>query len=301
MKITVFTPTYNRAYILNNLYQSLRRQTFRDFEWLIVDDGSVDDTEALVCNWMAEGNLFTIRYHKQENGGKCRAINKGLELAAGELFFTVDSDDYLTDDALEKVLRWETELPKNQKYCGFAGNLGTAPGETPNKIFESEYFDGTALDRYGIVDGERAIVFYTDIHRMYPYPVFDGEKFMTEAVVYNRMASDGFKMRFYNDIIWIYEYLTDGLTKAGSSIFLNNPQGHGLWLREKSEFLGESLSKKMMMWYSFYCDHAHHLTAKQCAEYIGAPLSFIWLSAVIHSVSKSLKSVRNIFKKSNNL
>ena len=79
-KVTVFTPTYNRAYILENLYRSLQRQSCTDFEWLIVDDGSSDDTQALVESWQAEENPFPIRYVYQENGGKCRAINRGLEL-----------------------------------------------------------------------------------------------------------------------------------------------------------------------------------------------------------------------------
>ena len=109
--VTVFTPTYNRAYILGDLYHSLQRQTCMDFEWLIVDDGSADDTKALVASWQGEENPFPIRYVYQENGGKCRAINRGLKEADGRLFFTVDSDDYLTDDAIEKVIRWDGELP----------------------------------------------------------------------------------------------------------------------------------------------------------------------------------------------
>ena len=126
-KITVFTPTYNRAYIIETLYRSLQRQTYRDFEWLVVDDGSADNTKALFDAWQQEDNFFPIRYIKQENGGKCRAINHGLKLAQGELFFTVDSDDYLTDDALEKVAAWDAELPDKAQYCGFVGNRGTTP------------------------------------------------------------------------------------------------------------------------------------------------------------------------------
>lgn len=172
MKVTIFTPTYDRAYIIEQLYRSLQRQTCFDFEWLVVDDGSTDNTAELFEQWQKESNPFSIRYFQQENGGKCRAINHGLELAAGKLFFTVDSDDYLTDDAVEKVLLWESELPKEQKFCGFAGNLGTSATETPNRIFEAPYLDGTALDRYGLVDGERAMVFYTDIHFRLKYTVF---------------------------------------------------------------------------------------------------------------------------------
>lgn len=289
MKLTVFTPTYNRAYIIENLYRSLQRQTCHDFEWLVVDDGSSDNTEELFRAWQQEENLFPIRYFRQENGGKHRAINKGLELARGELFFTVDSDDYLTDDAVEKVLRWATELPKGEKYCGFAGNLGTAPETTVNCFFENGYLDGTALDRYGAVDGERAMVFYTETHRKYTYPEFAGEKFMTEAVAWNRMAHNGYKMRYYNDIIWIYEYKEDGLTKAGSKLFLNNPKGYGLWLREKSEFLGEGWTQKLRMYYSFTCDLSDRLDAKTIAQCIGAPYFVI---AMFYLTRKMFRIIR---------
>ena len=271
MKITVFTPTYNRAYIIETLYRSLQRQTFTDFEWLVVDDGSSDGTEELFVKWSKEETHFPIRYYKQPNGGKCRAINRALGLAEGKLFFTVDSDDYLTDDALEKIVKWESELPNDHTYCGFAGNLGTSPDKTPNCIFEQPFFDGNALDRYGKADGERAMVFYTDICRKYPYPVFDGENFMTEAVAWNRMAHDGYKMRFYNDIIWIYEYKEDGLTKAGASVFLNNPKGYGLWLREKAAFEGDSFAKRMKMYYTFTCDLSGRYDVKTIASCIGAP------------------------------
>lgn len=289
MKITIFTPTYNRAYIIEKLYRSLQRQTYQDFEWLVVDDGSTDNTEALFRVWQQEKNIFPIRYYCQENGGKCRAINRGLELAQGELFFTVDSDDYLTDDALEKVLIWEAELSKDPHYCGFAGNLGTALDETPNRIFQESYYDGTALDRYDAVDGERAMIFYTNIHRKYPYPVFDGEKFMTEAVTWNRMAADGYKMRFYNDIIWVYEYKEDGLTKAGSKLFLNNPRGYGLWLREKSQFQGASIKEKLKMFYTFTCDLSSCHTSKQIAGFIGAPYLLI---AELNAVHKLIHLIR---------
>lgn len=282
MKITVFTPTYNRAYIIRNLYESLKKQTCKNFEWLIVDDGSTDNTEELIKSWIEEDNKFTIRYYKQSNGGKCRAINNGLNLAQGELFFTVDSDDYLTDDAIEKMVMWESELPKVGKYCGIAGNLGTSKSETINRKFEGRYYEGTLLDRYKIVDGERAIAIYTAIHRKYKYPEFDGEKFMTEATAWNRMANDGYKMRFYNDIIWIYEYREDGLTKSGNMLFFNNPKGYGLWLREKAKFENISLSEKLKMYYTFTCDLSGRYDIKLIAECIGAPVSVIGIFNILH-------------------
>ena len=292
MKLTVFTPTYNRAYIIGNLYRSLQRQTCHDFEWLVVDDGSSDNTQELFRAWQQEENPFPIRYVYQENGGKHRAINRGLDLAEGKLFFTVDSDDYLTDDAVEKVLRWEEEIPGGKKYCGFAGNLGTAPGTTANRFFENGYLDGTALDRYGAVDGERAMVFYTETHLKYTYPEFAGEKFMTESVAWNRMAHDSYKIRFYNDIIWIYEYKEDGLTKAGSKLFLNNPAGYGLWLRERSEFLGESWIGRLKMYYTFTCDLSNRLHPREIAECIGAHYLLI---AVIDAFHKMIRYMRKMF------
>ncbi len=294
MKITVFTPTFNRAYILPQLYQSLMRQSFRDFEWLIVDDGSSDDTESVVSRWSKANNGFPIRYFKQPNGGKCRAINRGLELASGLLFFVVDSDDYLTSDALQKISEWEANLPHDARYCGVAGNLGISENETPNKLFEEEFYDGTLLDRYTQVDGERAMAFYTDIHRKYPYPSFENESFMTEAVAYNRMAHDGYRMRFYNDILCIYEYRDDGLTKAGNTLFLKNPRGYALWIKEKVEFTGGNWKEKIRLWYSYYCDMHHcdkryRLKYWQCADYIGAPRFFMLVLSAVHSLLSALR------------
>lgn len=291
--VTVFTPTYNRAYILEKLYRSLRRQTCTDFEWLVVDDGSSDGTESLFEAWGKERKPFPIRYVKQENGGKCRAINHGLREARGKLFFTVDSDDYLTDDAVEKIIAWEEALPKDQKYCGFAGNLGTAPEVTPNKPLPGPYFDGTAFDRYGIVEGERASVFYTEIHRGYLYPEYPGEKFMTEAVTWNRMANDGFRMRFFNDIICIYEYRADGLTRAGYDLFLKNPRGTALFFREKAVFFHYPLKTKLGMWYGFTCDAMDSCTNAQIAEFIDMPLWLVEPMKQLHYLIKFIRRKRN--------
>lgn len=287
-RITVFTPTYNRAYIIENLYRSLQRQAFTDFEWLVVDDGSVDNTKQLFESWMQEENPFPIRYYRQENGGKCRAINRGLELAEGELFFNVDSDDYLTYDALEKVDRWEKALPRDQKFCAVSGNLGTSPDDTPNTAFAEPYLDGTAWDRYGKVDGERAMIFYTEIHRKYLYPVFDGETFLTEAVAWNRMAHDGYKIRFFNDIIWIYEYKEDGLTKAGEALFYRNPMGYGLFLREKIQFLGYSFREKWDLWISYIINVGDMYPTKLVAEAIGLPIAVVAALKAVRKVKRTI-------------
>ena len=205
--------------------------------------------------------------------------------------FTVDSDDYLTEDALEKLVMWEKQLPENQRFCGVAGNLGISEAETVNRLFDEGYFEGTLLDRYNVVNGERAIAIYTDIHKKYRYPEFEGEKFMTEAVVWNRIANDGYKMRFYNDIIWIYEYRDDGLTKSGNRLFVNNPKGYGLWLKEKAKFENISLKEKMNLYYTFLCDMSFQYKREEIAKFIGAPrllLECLWLGR------KTLKLLRKM-------
>ena len=294
-RITVFTPTYNRAYILEELYTSLKKQKFLDFEWLIVDDGSTDNTELLVQKWKKESN-FEIRYFKTSNGGKHRAINYGLSLANGELFFTMDSDDTLTEDALFKIDNWFKALNAAEGFCGISANKGYSAANTTNHLFNDSHLDKTWLETYLyeekgalVLRGERAIVFYTDFHKKYRYPEFDGENFMTEAVVYNRMAHDGYKMRFFNDIIWIFEYRDDGLTKAGNTLFLNNPRGYGLWLREKAEFENRSSVYKLRMFYTFSCDLKDKYDAKIIAECIGTKPVVIKCMLALHKAVRFIK------------
>lgn len=278
-RITVFTPTYNRAYIINNLYSSLQRQNFGDFEWLVVDDGSDDSTADLFAKWEKENNKFPIRYYRQDNGGKHRAVNYGLDLAHGELFFVVDSDDYLTDDALKKINMWFREFSNCPEIVGIVANKGYSPDKTVNNLFSHPFLDKSLLEMETyqeqgkcVLSGERAICFYTDFHRQYKYPEFEGEKFMTEAVVYNRMAYDGYKMRFYNDIIWIFEYKDDGLSVQGTEIYVKNPHGYGLWFKERADFRKYSIKEKIKMHYSFYCDLAGRIAVEEIAQCIDASL-----------------------------
>ena len=289
--ITVFTPTYNRAYILQQLYRSLQNQDYHDFDWLVIDDGSNDGTEQLIESWIAEDNSFEIRYYKQANGGKHRAINNALGKAKGRLFFIVDSDDWLTTDALSKIASWEQSLPEGLKWCGVAGNLGTAVDYTPNSPLPSQPYDATLFERYKSVSGERALVFYTEIAKKYPYPEFEGEKFMTEAVAYNRMARDGYMMRFYDDIIWVYEYKPDGLTKAGVALFQRNPMGYGLWLREKQEFLNPGFVNKMRLYYGFLAEMKDLAPISTIAQAIGANRMCLYVFYVVQKIKRLAEKV----------
>ena len=139
---------------------------------------------------------------------------------------------------------------------------------------------------YHGIDGEKALVFYTDIHRQYLYPEFPGEKFMTEAVTWNRMAWDGYKIRYFNDIVWIWEYKPDGLTNAGYQVFLDNPWGTALFFREKCVYFHYSLKAKLGMWYGFVCDARHKLTEAEIAEAIDMPR---WMVTVMKLTDNAVK------------
>lgn len=274
MRITVFTPTYNRAYIIDELYNSLKKQTFIDFEWLIIDDGSTDCTYEKVNNWSSDNTKFPIRYYKFENSGKQKEINRALDLARGELFFTVDSDDLLTADALDKINQWEKTIPQCEKFCGFAGSDGDMTGKAINPIFSEEYVDATFFNRYAetgmFIGHDRPWVFYTDVHRQYRYPEFEGEKFIAEAVVWNRMAKDGYQIRCFNDVIYLIEHQEDGYTKKISQILIQSPKGYGLWKAEQMSFLKYGFLRRIKEYYIFYCDLQDKYHWRDIAKYIQA-------------------------------
>lgn len=239
MRITVFTPAYNRGYIIENLYHSLQRQSFTDFEWIVVDDGSTDHTEELFARITREANPFPIRYVRTANGGKHRAINLGVSLASGELFFIVDSDDHISDNALEMIDKMEASIPQEDKkqFAGVCGQRGYDLNRPIGKTFAGETLDITMLERsdHGVT-GDKAEVFYTHVMKKYPFPTFEGEKFITECVVWDKIASDGLKLRFFNRIIIICNYLPDGLTAQGNDLLIKNPKGWGLYLYQSGIF-----------------------------------------------------------------
>lgn len=283
MRITVFTPTFNRAYIIEKLYQSLKIQKFTDFEWLVIDDGSVDNTNELFDQWIKEENRFRIRYYRYENSGKPKEINRALDLARGELFLTVDSDDVLTDNALELIDFWEKTLPHDGTYCAFAGSDGDMQRMPTNPIFNEPWVDADFFDRDPgsprFIGYDRPWVFYTDIHKKYRYPEFSDEKFITEAVVWNRMAHDGYKIRCFDEVIYLFEHQEDGYTNNIESVFLKNPKGYGLWQQEWMEFCKYTLKQKCKGYYSFCCDFGSRYSLKQLCNYIGAPrllFGLIW-------------------------
>ena len=238
MLITVFTPTYNRAYTLGRLYESLRAQQGCKFEWIIVDDGSTDDTEGLVAEWRKSSlDDFSIRYFKQVNSGKHVAWNKGLKEAEGSIFFPVDSDDYLTPFALRSIVGMvETVSPEDDKIIAVSGTRCFPGNKLTGGILQSttaRFIDYSSIDRrYKGIEGDLAEAFFTEKLREYPFPVYVDEKFVPEAVIFNRFSNDGLLIRGFRDPLYCCEYLEDGYTKNTDRLLIRNWKGYCLYVRE---------------------------------------------------------------------
>lgn len=214
--ITILTPTYNRAYILTEAFRSLCMQTSFDFEWIIVDDGSTDNTESMVNAWLTESMPFNIKYFKQLNGGKHRAINKGVSLAKSDYILILDSDDFLEIDAVSIIHKWIKSIEGLEKFAGVAGLKGwKEKKEAIGSSISNDYIDATNLERkkYKLL-GDKAEIYKTEVLKKYPFPEFEGENFIRESAVWDCIAKDGYKLRWFNRIIYRCEYQDDGLTKG---------------------------------------------------------------------------------------
>ena len=181
---TVFTPTFNRAHTLRRVYDSLCRQTFRDFEWLIVDDGSTDRTRGLVETWKSEAP-FPIRYVYQHNQGKLVAFNHGVRLAEGQLFLPLDSDDELLPEGLAKLTASWLSCAERDQFCGVTGLCLDQKGGVVGSIFPRSPLDSNALEaiyRFRI-KGEKQGFIRTLVLREFPFPEISGVKYIPESIV----------------------------------------------------------------------------------------------------------------------
>lgn len=204
-KFTVFTPSYNRAHTLHRVYESLSQQSFRNFEWLIIDDGSTDDTQALVKSWQQKAN-FPIRYVWQENGHKKTAFNHGVRLAKGELFLPADSDDRFLPNALECFIQHWHSIPENERgrFAGVCGLCQDEKGQIVGDRFPGSWgIDSDSLEiryRFGS-RGDKWGFIRTDILRDYPFPDYlPGH--VPENVVWTAIAAK-YKTRFVNEILLV--------------------------------------------------------------------------------------------------
>lgn len=236
--ITIFTPAYNREKLLSRLYLSLCNQTCDDFMWLIVDDGSVDDTESLVRGWTLDGRV-DIQYIKQSNGGKHRAHNRGVRECETELFMCVDSDDWLVENAVANILKGWNMCDK-QSISGVLTQKEIVGKKCDATIINNEkVMTRTPLTtlwnlyRSGFV-GETSIAFRSDLLKKHLYPEYDGEKFVTEAVVYEEVDRE-FPLLILPLVTTICEYQEAGYTANEKNLYKNNPRGWALRFNQRAK------------------------------------------------------------------
>ncbi|MBD5228357.1 MAG: glycosyltransferase family 2 protein [Bacteroidales bacterium] len=242
--LTIFTPAYNRAHTIGRTYESLLRQTCNDFEWLVVDDGSSDNTEELVRGWIAE-NKIPIRYIKQKNQGMHGAHNTAYHNITTELNTCIDSDDYMPDDAVEKIVRlWKEK--GSDKYGGIIGLDCTEDGKIIGTAFP-EYLKETTLTGVYAAGGtgDKKQVYRTDVINSYPdYPIFEGEKYVGLAYKYILLDQD-YKLLTINSPLVVVDYQQDGSSYNMYKQYWNNPKGFSFF-RKTEMVYAPTLKRKFI-------------------------------------------------------
>lgn len=265
VKLTIHTATYNRAYILEKAYNSLKNQTVKDFEWLITDDGSSDSTEELVKMWQKEESGFPIRYNKLNHVGIPRALNYGVKNAASDWFMMLDSDDYILPNTVELVLQWLDEIKNDPSMAGigFARCFPNGQFMKPQKpIIDSRlgYVDATHIERskYNL-NMDMCEVHRTELFRKYPFQVWSDEKYAPEQLNFNQIALEGLKLRWRDTKLYICEYLPDGQTKD-DRLVKNNPMGFAM-MHNQNLLIYQGLKQKVheAMQMTALCFYAGHL------------------------------------------
>ena len=242
MTVTVLTPTFNRGGGLQSLWDSLQKQTVIDFEWLVVDDGSTDGTKNLITQ-LQEKSDFPIRYIYKSNGGKHTALSVGIQTICSELTFIVDSDDCVTDDAVESILKIHKKYRSQNNICGYAFLRAFPDGKVNGKKFDVDEKIGSYIDvRVNGDDtgADKAEVFKTHCLKEFPFPEYPNEKFLGEDLVWVRMARK-YEMVHINKAIYVGNYLEDGLTNNRRKHNIASPVG---CMHRAEEFMESDLKTR---------------------------------------------------------
>ena len=279
--LTVFTPAYNRAHTLPRTYQSLVEQECKDFVWMIIDDGSTDNTSELVKEWINRNNGFEIRYIYKENGGMHTAHNVAYENIDTELNVCIDSDDAMAKDAVRKILdKWEVVREKG--YAGIIGLDADFSNNIIGKGFPSELKETTVIGYYNNGgSGDKKLVYRTDIINQYPpYPVFEGEKYVALAYKY-RLIDQQYKMAVLDEVLCNVEYQSDGSSMNMLKQYLKNPKGFAFWRKICMEYTDSK--KRLFMECIHYvsssiiCKNKYFISEspKKCMTFLAIPFGIL--------------------------
>lgn len=272
--LTIFTPAYNRAHTIGRTYESLCNQTCKDFEWLIIDDGSSDNTKEIVEKWIKD-DVIPIRYIYQDNQGMHGAHNTAYKNIKTELVTWVDSDDWMPHDAVEKIINfWKAN--GSDKYAGFAGLDQTPDGKIIGMGFPKDMEHTTY---YGYHDkggyGDKKIVYRTNVITKYPeYPIFEGEKYLGLAYKFMLVDKD-YELLTLNEPLVTVEYQQDGSSFGMWKQYWNNPKGFAFF--RKTEMLATHRLKRKFIVCAHYVSSC--IISKQWDYVKKSPLKFLTIIA----------------------
>lgn len=291
MKISVVTATYNREKLLPALYKSLKKnyKTFKDFEWIIMDDGSEDNTGKNVSKWIEEVD-FKIDYHYQKNHGKMAAINNVMKYVTGDIVMEIDSDDYLVDDAL-KIINEDYEKLDNDKVYGiiYKRSLGKKDTTVDSSMNDSVIRLFDIHNKYGF-DFDMNLTFKANIRKKYKYVLEHNEKFVTEARTYYKMDQDYDGLLFKDKELVIGEYLEDGYSQNIAKMFKRYPYGYLEYFKECLSYVNkETMFKKRLYFIKHYILFSY-LTKKSMLECIKKVKGFNKLMVILLVIPGYIKS-----------
>lgn len=278
--LTVFTPAYNRAHTIGRTYESLCRQTCKDFEWLVIDDGSTDNTKELVQSWIQE-NKISIRYIYQENQGMHGAHNTAYRNITTELNTCIDSDDYMPDDAVEQIVSFWKEKG-NEKYAGI---IGLDISSKDKRVIGTDFpFDlkETKLGEYYQKGGrgDKKLVYRTSVINQYPpYPVFSGEKYFGLGFKYQLIDQD-YSLLILNKPLVVVEYQEDGSSRNMYRQYWNNPKGFA-FMRKQDMKYKKSLKRRVESCVHYvFCS----IRSKNCHFIQESPLPILTILSIIPGI-----------------
>jgi glycosyltransferase involved in cell wall biosynthesis len=274
---TIFTATLNRAGLLPRVRESLQKQTYRDFEWVIGDGGSTDGTEELIREWQ-KTSPFPIRFHSEKGEGKNAAINRGAIMSEGRFFAILDSDDWYVPQTLERFLHHWNGIPvaEQSKFVGVCALCSYESGKLIGTRFPQDIFDSDAIDlRFKHhIEGDKAGMMRTEVLRQYPFPKELG-KFLGDSVVWNRIARS-YLTRFVNEELTVKEYQGGGLTDKVYVTWVRNSAAALLCSKELIG-LGERLPlDPKIRGYANYVRHSLHQRVPFGQQIAGAPSKMLF-------------------------
>lgn len=296
--LTVFTPLYNRKTTLKRTYESLCRQTNKDFIWMIIDDGSTDNPYEEIEKWLAKDNGFKIRYIYKENGGMHTAHNTAYENIDTELNVCIDSDDYMPDNAVELIL----DCWKENKDKGYAGIIALDYADSTKAVIGKELpkdKNSTTLMGYynngGV--GDKKLIYRTDIIKSTPpYPEFENEKYVALAYKYH-IIDEKYEMKILNECVCIVDYQMDGSSTNMYRQYMRNPKGFAFWRKEQMRHAVNFKQKiKACVHYvssSLICGNKHFIkeSPEKFLTIIAVPFGFALKILIKHKAKSSFMKV----------